>query len=295
MAKVKVKKKSNTSNAPKKTITIKKPDIKFKKPEIKFKKPNIKLEKPNFKKILSSNGFKTFLIVLGAVIVFVLIDLFVQYLNNGYSVAVVDGRRIPTTEYHKRLESSYGATIAQQLIDEELIKIEAKKADIDVKQEEIDEELDEIITSVGGEEAYKLALEQNNITEEDLVSQITLDILSRKILGPTIEYTEDDIKAFFEQYSKVLFPTDSAELEEGEKLDYELFKDAAEEMYIKQQVYNTEATWLEELKGEYKIQDNSATEPKYGILSATINIFKNLFEEANSNEIEETEETAIQE
>ena len=294
MAKVKVKKKSTSSKAPKNTVTIKKPDIKFKKPEIKFKKPDIKFKKPDFKNILSSNGFKTFLIIIGAVVVFILIDLFVQYLNNGYSVAVVDGRRIAKSEYHKRLEASYGATIAQQLIDEEIIKIEAKKADIEVTKDEIDEQLDEIVTSIGGEEAYKLALTQNNITEEDLISQIKLDLLSQKILGPSIEYTEDDIKAFFDQYSAVLFPTETGELEEGEKLDFELFRDKAEEMYIEQQVYNTEATWLEELKGDYKIQDNSTAKPKYGILSATINIFKNFFNEANNNEIEEVENTVIE-
>ncbi len=272
MAKVKVKKKSKSSKAPKKTITI--------------KKPNIKLGKPNFKKVISSDGFRTFLIVLGSIVIFILIDLLVQYLNNGYSIAVVDGKRISKTEYHKRLEASYGSTIAQQLIDEQLIKIEAQKADVDVTKEEIDEQLNEIIESVGGQESYLQALEQNNITEEDLKSQIELDILSRKILTPTLEYTEDDVKAFFEQYSAVLFPTETAELEEGEKLDYELFKEESEKRYVEQEVYNSEATWLEGLKTEYKIQDNSSIKPTYGVLKATINIFKNYFDNANSNEIE---------
>lgn len=282
MAKIKVKKKSTSSKSPTNIISIKKPNF-------KFKKAKIKIEKPDFKKLLSSNRFRTLLIALGAILLFILMDLFVQYLNNGYSVAVVDGNRISKTQYHQKLEAAYGATIAQQLIEEELIRIEAKKAGVEATKEEVQAELKEVINSVGGEEAYLLALTQNNIKEKDLTDQIELDILSRKILSPGLEYTDDDVKAFFEQYSSVLFPTDSQQLEEGEKLDYELFKDATKEMYIRQEIFNNEAVWLEGLKGEYKIQDNSTAEPKYGVLSATINIFKNLFNEANTNEIIETE------
>ncbi len=273
MAKIKIKKKDTSPKAPKKTI--------------KIKKPNIKFSKPNFKKIIASKGFKTFVIVLGAIAVFILVDLFVQYLNNGYSVAVVNGTRISTNEYHKRLESSYGPTIASQLIDETLIELEAKKAGYTISKEEIDVRLNEIIESIGGDEAYQAALAANNITESDLITQLKLDLLARKIIEPTLEYTEDDVKAFFDQYSKVIFPNESEVLEEGEKLDYELYKEKTLDIYIQQQVENGKYTWLESLRSDYKIQDNSTAKPTYGILSATINIFKNILNEANSNETED--------
>lgn len=284
MAKVKVKKQSKSSKAPKNTVTIKKPVIKFKKPKIKF-------SKPNFKNLMASKAFKTVLMVLAGIVLFILVDLFVQYLNNGYSVAVVNGSRISKAEYHSRLESAYGSTIASQLIDEKLIKIEAKKADVTASDEEIQEKLDEIIASIGGQEAYEAALTANNITEGELKDQIELDVLSRKIIEPTLEYTEDDVKAFFEQYSSAIYPNESAALEEGEKLDYELYKDGVEDIYIQQEVENQKYTWLQSLYTEYKIQDNSKSQPKYGVLSATINIFKNILEDANTNEVEETEET----
>lgn len=282
MAKVKVSKKVKSSNAPKKTITIKKP-------KIKIGKPKIKIEKPDFKKMVSKKTTKTLVLVLAGVILFILIDLFVQYLNNGYSVAVVDGSRITTKEYHQRLENSYGQTIAEQLIEEKLIEMEASKQGVEVTEEEIEEQLQEVIDNIGGEEAYETALIQNNITEEDLKYQIKLDQLAVSILKPTLEYTEDDVKAFFEQYSSVLYPNETSALEEGEKLDYEEFKEGVEEIYIRQEVDNSRSTWLEGLRGEYKIQNNSASKPKYGVLSATINIVKNIFNDANSNEIEVTE------
>lgn len=272
MAKVKVTKKVQTSKAPKKTITI--------------KKPNIKIEKPNLKKIFSGKAIKTLLFVLAGVVIFILIDLFVQYLNNGYSVAVVNGSRISTSEYHKRLENSYGQTISEQLIEEKLIQMQASKDGVEVTDEEIDKQLKEIIDNIGGEEAYKKALTQNNITEEDLKFQIKLDQLVVSILKPTIKYTDDDVKAFFEQYSSVLYPNETSALEEGAKLDYEQFKGDVEDIYIRQEVENAKSSWLEGLRSEYKIQNNASVKPKYGVLSATINIVKNIFNEANKNEIE---------
>ena len=282
MAKIKVKKK-NQENTPKKTLRIKKPQINLSK--IKFK-----ASKPNLNKLLNNKTFKIFLMVFVAVLAFVLIDFLFQYLNNGYSVAVVDGVRIPKSVYHQRLEKQYGQSIAQQLIDEQLIKSEAKKAGVEATEQELQLRLEEIIASVGGEEAYDAALIANNITEEELLDQIELDILSRKVLEPRIEYTDDDVKAFFDQYSSAIFPTETAELEEGEKLDYELYKEDVKDIYIQQEVENEKYTWLESLYSEYKIQDNSVNKPKYGILSATINIMQNLIGDANSNEEEVVEE-----
>lgn len=273
MAKSKTKSKSKKS-APKKTIKIKKPNIKLGK---------IKFKKPDFKNILSNKIFKTFLVVLGAVLVFILIDLFFQYLNNDYSVAVIDGVRIPKSTYHKRLESQYGQSTAQQLIDEQLIKLEAKKMGVTASEDEIQERLDDIITSIGGQDSYEAALVANNITEQELKLQIELDILATKILEPELEYTEEDLKEFFDQYSSVIFPTETAQLEEGEKLDYELYKEDVEDIYIQQEVENSKFSWLERLSNEYRIQDNSTVKPKYGVLTATINIFSNMFEEINSN------------
>lgn len=273
MAKVKVKKSSKKS--PKKTITIKKPEINLSK---------IKFTKPDFKKLKEKKSVQIVGIVLAGIVVFILIDFLFQYLNNGYSIAVVDGVRIPRKAFYERLEKQYGESMAQQLIDEELIRIEAEKNDITVEDEEIQTQLDEIVSSIGGEEAYAAALISNNITEKELRDQIEVDIMLKKLIEPTLEYKEEDVKAFFEQYSSAIYPNETAALEEGEKLDYEMFKEGVEDIYVRQQVENERYAWLEGLYNEYKIQNNTVSEPEYGVLSATINIFSNLFDEANSNE-----------
>jgi len=283
MAKIKIKKAAPVKEIGKKVSKV------VKVPTPKIKKPKIKIQKIDVKKILSSKGFKTFLIILGAVAIFILIDLFIQYLNNGYSVAVIEGKRVPRREYIKALETNYGATVVDQLIDEEIIKIEAEKAGFKATDDEVNTQLNSIIESVGGEDAYKAVLEQNNISEEDLKNQISLNILVNKVLGPTLKYTEDDLKSFFNQYSSQLFPTETEALEEGEKLDYEQYKDQVKQRYIEQKVYENESSWLSDLRSKYKIQNNVTNKPKYGILSATINIVKNLFNEVNTNKTEDTQ------
>lgn len=256
------------------TLRIKKPQIK----KIKFSKPDFS----NYKKLL-----RPALTVLAVFVSFVLIDLLVQYLNNDYSIAVVDGVRITKNEYHKKLEDLYGQSVAKQLIDEEIIKQEAVKAGVEATDEEIQERLDEIISSIGGQESYEAALVANNLTEQDLKNQIKLDIVTKEILEPSIDYSEEDVKAFFDQYSAVIFPNETAELEEGEKLDYELYKEKTVDVYIQQQVEQEKYTWIDGKYSEYKIQDNSTEKPKYGVLTTTINIVKNLTEKLNSNEAEE--------
>lgn len=251
------------------------------------RKVKVVIKKPDFSKIKSWN-WEPVLKILGLVIiivsVFTLIDLGVQYLNNDYSVAVVDGLRISKSQWHKRLESSYGSTIAQQLIDEAIIKKEAKKEAITVSKEEIQSDLDEIISSIGGAEAYKAALTANNITEEELKDQIQLDMLITKILTPTLEYTEDDVKEFFNQYSDVIFPEETEALEDGEKLDYDELKDKTLEVYLQQQVQNQKSSWLTEKEAEYKIQDNSTNKPAYGFLTTTTNIINNLLDSLNKKD-----------
>ncbi len=200
---------------PKKTVSKKAPVKKTvakkalpKLPKIVFKKPDFK--SPIYKQILKVFGFVVAIIGLIA-----LVDLGVQYLNNDYSVAKVNNKRISKAEWHKNLESSYGVSVADTMINDAIIELEAEKADIEVTDDEIKTQLDKIIERIGGQEAYESALKASNLAEEELKDQIRIQLLYTKVIGPSIEYTEDDIKeAFFNQYSSVIFPQESAALAE---------------------------------------------------------------------------------
>lgn len=269
----------------------KSPNKKGKKLEVKFKKPKIKFQKPTMENIKNSKVTKYSLMALIILVAFIAIDFGVQYLNNDYSAAVVNGERITEREYYYRLDQAYGSAIISQLVEEELIRQRAEEQGVTVTQEEIDEELASITEQVGGEEQLNLSLEAYNLSKEDLERQIELDILSRKMLEPTLEYTEEDVMAFFEEYSEMIFPEDAATLEEGELLDYESYKDETLDVFIQQEISTAQGPWLAELEAEAKVQNNVVEDPSYRFLGATRNIVTNLFQDLNSNEAEvETEE-----
>jgi len=264
------KEEKSTKNAPKSTETPK-------------KGLKIKFKKPNFKNIKWGKAGKIALIVLGAIAVLGLIDFGFQYYRNGYSIAVINGKGISKREFYKNLEAAYGNTIATQMIEEEIIREEAKKGDISVSKEDVQTQLDEIIASVGGQEAYEKALVSSNITEEKLKEQIELDQLTQKLLSSSIEYTDEDLKDFFEQYSEIMFQEDAAQLEEGEKLDYEKYKDQVKEYYVQQMVQQKKPAWLAEKEDEYTIQNNASVKPTYGVFKQTVNIVRTLLDNANTN------------
>ena len=261
-----------TKSAPKKKETSKK--------KVKFvlKKPDFsKLKEGKWEPILKNVGLV--LIIVGS---FAAIDLLVQYLNNDYSVAVVNGVRVSESKWHKQLENTYGEAVATQLIEEEIVKQEAAKAEVTVTTEEIDERVQEIVDSIGGDEMFESALEANSITLEELKDQIELDLLTQKLLEPSLEYTDEDVKAFFEQYSDVIFPEDTALLEEGAKLIYDDYKEETEEIYKQQQVQTEASSWLTEKKSEYRIQNNATDKPGYGFLTTTRNIIQNISNNTDS-------------
>lgn len=272
------KKKATVSKEQKAPETKKSFSIKIKKPTLK--KIKIRIQKPDFSKIKDIN-WKPIVKIVGLVAIIVagfgLIDLAVQYLNNDYSVAVVNGARIPKAKWYKAMESINGATVASQLIENEIITLEAKKSNVTASDEEITTKLNEIITQIGGQEMYQSALKANNLTEAELKDEIKLSILTTKILSPSITYTAEDVKNFFNQYSSSLFATETSALEKGAKLDYDQYKAKTEEYYMQQQIQVKKTSWIAEKKGQYRIQDNSVEKPKYGFLTTTINIINNLF------------------
>lgn len=282
-------KKSKKGKETKKKIDLKKITPK----KVDLKKVNLK--KIKLPKVKGLESLQPVLKIVGIVVLIIaslaLIDLGVQYLNNDYSVAVVNGTRISKNVWHDRLASAYGPSIASQLIDEEIIMMEAKKADVSVTEEAIDTEIDLIVESIGGQESFESALAANNLTLEELRDQIRMDLLATELLAPDLEYTEEDVKEFFDQYSDVIFPEETAELEEGELLAFEDYKERTEEVYVQQEVQNYKATWLAEKRAEYKIQDNSTGKPEYGFLTITTNIINNLLDSVSGEGTVEEAET----
>lgn len=139
------------------------------------------------------------------------------------AAAVVNGVKIPMATYEKnRLQieknaEAQGLKVADEavkaeinkqaidvLVNTELLKQAAAKANIVVTQEQTDTRYQEIITSLGGEEALKAKMLELGITEESLQSDIKGEILIQGYLTQAVDLSkitidEADIKKVYDQ------------------------------------------------------------------------------------------------
>lgn len=225
--------------------------------ETKAKKPGTISIKPRMLK------FVTWVLVVIATLI--VIDFVVQYINNDYSIAIVNGSRIPRSEYLVRLEDAYGNVIATQMMNEELIKQEAVKEDVTVSDEDVDTAVAQTKEEVGGEEELNAALEANGLTLETYRRNLKIQLLAEAMVVP--EPTEEDLLAFFEEFKDTYF---------GEDAVYEDVKDTVAEAYTKQKFNELSGAWLNGLREEATLQNNTTDRPSYGILQITRDLLSDM-------------------
>ena len=115
------------------------------------------------------------------------------------AAATVNGEDISRDELHERLVDQYGQELLDSLITEKVIDQEAKKENVKVTQEEIDEEKAVYAESYGGEDALKQTLESSGLSMADFEEDIESYLATKKLLEPRIEISEEDMKAYFDE------------------------------------------------------------------------------------------------
>lgn len=170
--------------------------------------------------------------------------------SNSEVVAKVNDEVITKDDLYEILVANSGAQTLESLISETVIKQEAKKEGIEVSDEEIKADLDIMIDSYGGEDSFNEALAYYGYKRDDIVKNITINMLVKKLMEPGIDITDEDIKAYFEENK------DSLGTEEEVSAKHILVeeKDLADEIYEKLQ----KGEDFEELAKEYSI-DGSAS------------------------------------
>lgn len=206
---------------------------------------------------------------------FALIDLAIQYVNNGYSVAIVNGVRVPRSVFLTRLEKVYGVTTVDRLIEEKLIVQGAKDLGITVTEEQVQTDLNDYYNQSGGRDSVLAALKTNNLTEEDLIEQIRIGLYLEGALKKDISYTDQDLKKFFDEYKSYIFDEENPSFDDN--------KAKIEDLYINQKVQEGKDAWVAKLSEAGKVQNNVTTKPTYGFLKTTINIVTNLYNQIKSS------------
>jgi foldase protein PrsA len=167
------------------------------------------------------------------------------YLGRGLFVAaVVNGQPISRIEIIKEAEKQSGRQALDTIVRNTLIEQEARKANVTVSNQEIDDEIKKVDDTLS-KQGQKLddVLAMQGMTKEDLRRLIRLDKLVGKIVGKDVKVTDQEVNDYLTK-NKDLLP-------EGQS-EEELKKAASEQ--IKQQKLNDKIrTWLESLQTKAKI------------------------------------------
>lgn len=113
-------------------------------------------------------------------------------------VASVGDENITKEELYQSLVNQNGIEALESLISEKIVELEVKKENIEVTEEDIEKEIKKIIDYYGGEDAFNQALENVGYTKDDMKKNIKASIEIEKLLTPSINITEDEMKQYFD-------------------------------------------------------------------------------------------------
>lgn len=165
------------------------------------------------------------------------------------AVAKVDGEAISKDELYDVMVEQYGAATVEQLIADKIVDSEAKKEKVTITDEELNEEVDKLKESYGGEDVFNQMLESNNTTLDVLKDDLKNYLTIRKLLEPQIEITDEELQTYFEENK------DSFGEAEQVKASHILVADEATANEIKQKL--TDGADFAELAKEYSTDEGT--------------------------------------
>ncbi|MFD1738111.1 peptidylprolyl isomerase [Bacillus salitolerans] len=145
---------------------------------------------------------RKYVVLFGIIIIGIVIAGFT--LSKKDVVASVDGNSITKEELYNRMAQQYGAQTLDAIITDKVIQIEADKNDIEISVEEIENEMQTIISSYGGEDLFNEALKTSGVTIDDVKNDVEVYLKTEKMLAPRISITDEDITTYFNE-NKDLF------------------------------------------------------------------------------------------
>jgi len=159
--------------------------------------------------------------------------------------AFVNGKPILRLSVISVAEKQNGLAVLDNLIEKKLIFDEAKKQNIKITEEDVDNEIANIEDILAQQNiTLEQALELSSQSMESLREQIKIQKIVEQVLGKDITVEESEIAEYFET-NKEYFGANS-------KID-EVRDQIQEELY-KQKLSTEYTTWIEQLKVSAKIK-----------------------------------------
>lgn len=238
--------KSSPKETPKKTTKRTTPVKKATKAEATVATPvkneSPKVTRPSFK-------IKRSYVLAGIAALLLLGALYL--LRNYFIVATVNGQPITRLEYSKELERLSGKQAMNSIVTKTLILQEAKKQNVSVTNEEIDNEIKKIETNLQAQgQKLDSVLTLQGLTRESLREQISLQKLIEKMVGKDIKVTDKEIDDYI--------TANQASLPQETKPE-ELRKQVSEQ--LRQQKLNDKVQeWLQKLQQDAKVSYSTPQE-----------------------------------
>ena len=197
-----------------------------------------KVEEASTKSISGLKYLALFLVILGiALILFKYRGILVA--------ATVNGEPVLRFTVIKELEKQGGNQALEALVAEKLVYQEAKKQNINVDDNEINDQIKRMEEAISGQgQNLDTLLSAQGLTRDDLTRRIKAQLLSEKLLGDKLMVKPEEIDEYVKNNQGTF----------DQSLSQEEIKKQVEE-YLKQSKFNTEFNpWLDGLKTSAKIQ-----------------------------------------
>lgn len=118
------------------------------------------------------------------------------------AVATGDGVEVTTEELQEELKSTYGNTVLQELIMEEVFVNEVGEDRSEELVEEAKTEVETLIAAYGGEDAFNTVLESSGFSNrEDYEHQVYYYKLMSESVSQYIDVTDEEIQAAYDEYT----------------------------------------------------------------------------------------------
>jgi foldase protein PrsA len=139
------------------------------------------------------------------VLVFIVVALLAYRLKSEFIVATVNGKPITRTAVISALEKQAGAQAVDGLIVQELIRQEAKKANITVSKQDAEKEVKDLEKQLKAQnQNLDEFLKAQGLKREDIVEQAQLQLMLEKLTAKDVKVTQADIDKAFEQQKDAL-------------------------------------------------------------------------------------------
>ncbi|MCX7572183.1 peptidylprolyl isomerase [Tumebacillus sp. DT12] len=144
--------------------------------------------------------------IAGAVVGAVVVGGIWFFANTDKTVVSVGGEKITESQLHSKLEQMQGKEVLKRMIDDQVIRNQAKELKIEVTDAEIQGEIDKLVKERfnNDKKQFEDALKQYNTTIEDLKNDITTTLLAQKIATKDVTITDQEIQEYYDKNKESL-------------------------------------------------------------------------------------------